>query len=241
RRQRRPGPDPAGRRRRDDRLRGRGDLRDREGGRLRPRPADLGEGRGRRLRPRDPGRGSLSGVAARVRPIPSGPAAPLGYRPTARLLPGGRFVHRSPVKGDEPRVGRWVSSRCRRAGIATESHRERVVADAAARSPDDDPRLTLSVICARTANETMPIEPPRRSDRRRDPAPLYDPAFEHDACGIGFVADAGGKRLAEVLPLALRGLAALAHRGAFGADGASSDGAGVSLPLTPSVFASLDL
>ncbi|TMF32831.1 MAG: hypothetical protein E6I26_14770, partial [Chloroflexi bacterium] len=101
--------------------------------------------------------------------------------------------------------------------------------------------MTLSVICARTANETMPIEPPRRSDRRRDPAPLYDPAFEHDACGIGFVADAGGKRLAEVLPLALRGLAALAHRGAFGADGASSDGAGVSLPLTPSVFASLDL
>src|SRR5439155_5609606 len=98
-----------------------------------------------------------------------------------------------------------------------------------------------SVICARTANETMPIEPPRRSDRRRDPAPLYDPAFEHDACGIGFVADAGGKRLAEVLPLALRGLAALAHRGAFGADGASSDGAGVSRPLAPSGFPALDL
>jgi len=87
----------------------------------------------------------------------------------------------------------------------------------------------------------MPIEPLRRSDRRRDPAPLYDPAFEHDACGVGFVADAGGMRFAEVLPLALRGLAALAHRGAFGADGASSDGAGVSLPLAPSVLASLDL
>ena len=36
----------------------------------------------------------------------------------------------------------------------------------------------------------------------------------------------------EVLPLALAGLAALGHRGAFGADGASSDGAGVSLPST---------
>ena len=36
-----------------------------------------------------------------------------------------------------------------------------------------------------------------------------------------------------VLPLALAGLAALAHRGAFGADGASSDGAGVALPLEP--------
>src|SRR6185295_7568570 len=42
-----------------------------------------------------------------------------------------------------------------------------------------------------------------------------------------------------VLPLALGGLAALAHRGAFGADGASSDGAGVSLPLDPTVIEAL--
>ena len=87
----------------------------------------------------------------------------------------------------------------------------------------------------------MPIEPPRRSNRRRNPAPLYDPAFEHDACGIGFVADAGGGRGTEVLPLALGGLTALAHRGAFGADGASSDGAGVSFPLTATVLAGLGL
>jgi glutamate synthase domain-containing protein 2/glutamate synthase domain-containing protein 1/glutamate synthase domain-containing protein 3 len=99
----------------------------------------------------------------------------------------------------------------------------------------------------------MPSEPPQprpprdhggrpRADRHRVPAaPLYDPSFEHDACGIGFVADAGGRRTAEVLPLALGGLAALAHRGAFGADGASSDGAGVSLPLHASVFAALGL
>jgi glutamate synthase domain-containing protein 1 len=80
-------------------------------------------------------------------------------------------------------------------------------------------------------------EPGRARDRRI--APLYDPAFEHDACGIGFVADAGGHHLAEVLPLALGGLAALAHRGAFGADGASSDGAGVSLPLDPSLIEAL--
>ncbi|HSL34431.1 MAG TPA: glutamate synthase central domain-containing protein, partial [Candidatus Limnocylindrales bacterium] len=62
-------------------------------------------------------------------------------------------------------------------------------------------------------------------------APLYDPAFEHDACGIGFVADAGGRNRGRVLPLALAGLGALGHRGAFGADGESSDGAGVALPL----------
>jgi glutamate synthase domain-containing protein 2/glutamate synthase domain-containing protein 1/glutamate synthase domain-containing protein 3 len=75
------------------------------------------------------------------------------------------------------------------------------------------------------------------SPLRRPPnAPLYDPQFEHDACGIGFVADAGGRNADRVLPLALAGLAALGHRGAFGADGESSDGAGVAIPLEPRVL-----
>ena len=75
--------------------------------------------------------------------------------------------------------------------------------------------------------------------RRRSATPLYDSRFEHDACGVGFVADAGGRSRARVLPLALAGLAALAHRGAFGADGESSDGAGISLPLDPSLLEAL--
>ena len=71
-----------------------------------------------------------------------------------------------------------------------------------------------------------------------DPAyPLYDPRFEHDACGVGFVADSSGTARDRVLPLALAGLGALAHRGAFAADGASSDGAGVLLPLEASAAA----
>ncbi len=74
------------------------------------------------------------------------------------------------------------------------------------------------------------------ADRRDPRAPLYDPRYEHDACGIGFVADAGGRSRGRVLPLALAGLASLGHRGAFGADGASSDGAGISLPLERSVL-----
>jgi len=72
--------------------------------------------------------------------------------------------------------------------------------------------------------------------RRSAAAPLYDPRFEHDACGVGFVADAGGSSRHRVLPLALAGLAALSHRGAFAADGESSDGAGVALPLEPAVI-----
>ena len=70
-------------------------------------------------------------------------------------------------------------------------------------------------------------------------APLYESRFEHDACGVGFVADAGGRSRARVLPLALAGLASLGHRGAFGADGESSDGAGVALPLDKSLLAHL--
>ena len=61
--------------------------------------------------------------------------------------------------------------------------------------------------------------------------PLYDPSTEHDACGVGFVADAGGRSRDRVLELALAGLASLGHRGAFAADGLSSDGAGLALPL----------
>ena len=57
-------------------------------------------------------------------------------------------------------------------------------------------------------------------------AGLYDPVFEHDACGIGFVADRAGRASAEVLTLALQALARLAHRGAVDADGRTGDGAG---------------
>ena len=77
-------------------------------------------------------------------------------------------------------------------------------------------------------------------NRHRSEPPLYDARYEHDACGVGFVADAGGASHSRVLALALGGLGALGHRGAFAADGASSDGAGVLLPLTPSLVRLLD-
>src|SRR4051794_29018056 len=89
---------------------------------------------------------------------------------------------------------------------------------------------------------TIRREVDMRARRHRRPAdpPLYDPSFEHDACGVGFVADAGGRSAGRVLPLALAGLSALGHRGAFAADGESSDGAGVLLPLAPSIRSLLD-
>ena len=62
---------------------------------------------------------------------------------------------------------------------------------------------------------------------QRGPVGLYDPRWEHDACGIGFVARTDGSRSHEVLKLALDALRNLEHRGALDADGKSGDGAGV--------------
>ena len=50
---------------------------------------------------------------------------------------------------------------------------------------------------------------------------------EHDACGIGFIANANGKRSHRVLMLAIEALARMAHRGAVAADGRTSDGVGL--------------
>ena len=55
---------------------------------------------------------------------------------------------------------------------------------------------------------------------------LYDPAREHDSCGVGFVADIKGRRSNDVIRQGLELLINLDHRGAVGADPTVSDGAG---------------
>src|SRR5918995_1144153 len=56
---------------------------------------------------------------------------------------------------------------------------------------------------------------------------LYDPAFEHDACGVGFVVDIKGRKSHRILQQGLQVLVNLDHRGACGAEEDSGDGAGV--------------
>jgi glutamate synthase (NADPH/NADH) large chain len=56
---------------------------------------------------------------------------------------------------------------------------------------------------------------------------LYDPRFEHDACGLGLVVDIGGKRSNQIVRQALTVLANLTHRGARGAEPNTGDGAGI--------------
>ena len=56
---------------------------------------------------------------------------------------------------------------------------------------------------------------------------LVDSRFDHDSCGVGFVATLRNVPSHEILTQALTALARLAHRGAIAADGKSSDGVGI--------------
>src|SRR5436305_13844086 len=60
---------------------------------------------------------------------------------------------------------------------------------------------------------------------------LYDPAFEHDACGVAFVADMHGRRSNAIVRDALTALHNLDHRGASGAEINTGDGAGMLLQV----------
>ena len=60
---------------------------------------------------------------------------------------------------------------------------------------------------------------------------LYDPRFEHDACGVSFVAHMKGVASHELVQTGLRALTNLEHRGATGAEPDTGDGAGVLLQM----------
>ncbi|MEI6351520.1 MAG: glutamate synthase large subunit [Verrucomicrobiota bacterium] len=64
---------------------------------------------------------------------------------------------------------------------------------------------------------------------------LYDPQFEHDACGVGFVVNMKGKKSQEIVQQALTILVNLDHRGACGCEANTGDGAGI-LVQTPDKF-----
>jgi len=64
---------------------------------------------------------------------------------------------------------------------------------------------------------------------------LYDPSYEHDACGVAFVARLDGRSCHETVARALQALANLEHRGAEGADAETGDGAGI-LVQVPDAF-----
>ena len=65
---------------------------------------------------------------------------------------------------------------------------------------------------------------------------LYDPADEHDACGVGLVATLDGKPRREVVEAGIEALRAVWHRGAVDADGKTGDGAGIHLQIPQDFF-----
>ncbi len=71
--------------------------------------------------------------------------------------------------------------------------------------------------------------PPRTRPTAR--VGLYDPSYEHDACGVAFVARLSGEPSHETVQRAITALENLEHRGAAGADPNTGDGAGMLLQM----------
>jgi glutamate synthase (NADPH/NADH) large chain len=65
---------------------------------------------------------------------------------------------------------------------------------------------------------------------------LYDPSFEHDACGIGFVANIKGHKSHQHISDALTVLENMEHRGACGCENNTGDGAGIMLQMPHEFF-----
>lgn len=65
---------------------------------------------------------------------------------------------------------------------------------------------------------------------------LYNPAFEHDACGIGFVANIKGNKNHQTIADALTILQNMEHRGACGCEANTGDGAGIMLQIPHEFF-----
>jgi glutamate synthase (ferredoxin) len=75
-----------------------------------------------------------------------------------------------------------------------------------------------------------------KSEKKRHPGfpkkqGLYDPRFEHDACGIGFVVNINGEKTHEIVRDAVKVLTNLTHRGARGAEANTGDGAGILMQI----------
>src|SRR5690242_9259918 len=80
----------------------------------------------------------------------------------------------------------------------------------------------------RLVHKTRPMNKPYQTANGL-PAPqgLYDPAFEHDACGVGFICHIKGKGSNKIVSDSLTMLENMNHRGACGCESNSGDGAGI--------------
>jgi len=85
----------------------------------------------------------------------------------------------------------------------------------------------------------MTIEPDQPSCQPVGPPPkqgLYDPRFEKDACGVGFVVNIKGEKSHQIVRQAMTVLVNLNHRGACGCEANTGDGAGINLQMPDKFF-----
>src|SRR6187397_3724234 len=85
----------------------------------------------------------------------------------------------------------------------------------------------MAGVFSRSSSSAWPSPPPAQG--------LYDPKREHDACGVGFVADLKARPSHQIIKHGLQILENLTHRGAVGADPLAGDGAGILLQM-PDAF-----
>ncbi len=71
----------------------------------------------------------------------------------------------------------------------------------------------------------------KKHNRFPDKQGLYDPSFEHDSCGVGFVCNIKGNKSNEIIRQGIQILKRLSHRGATGADPKTGDGAGLLIQM----------
>src|SRR4030042_749661 len=66
--------------------------------------------------------------------------------------------------------------------------------------------------------------------------PLYNPEYEHDSCGVGFIANLNKKSEHKVIEMGMEALTNLTHRGAVGGDANTGDGAGLLFQIPHDFF-----
>ncbi|MBT8112286.1 MAG: hypothetical protein KJO47_01285, partial [Gammaproteobacteria bacterium] len=77
---------------------------------------------------------------------------------------------------------------------------------------------------------------PNKSNNGQSNQGLYDPAYEHDACGVGFVVDIKGRKSHKIVENAITILKNLIHRGACGCEENTGDGVGMLTQLPHKFF-----
>ena len=76
----------------------------------------------------------------------------------------------------------------------------------------------------------------QRQARHLTSTGLYDPADEHDACGVGVIAAIDGEPRREIVLMGIEALKSVWHRGAVDADGKTGDGAGIHVQIPHAFF-----